>query len=180
MSDFRLYNTLARGIETFAPEDGKTVRMYTRGPTVYRPAHLGNFRTFLFEDLLRRVIALRGWKVVQVMNLTDVDDKIIKAASDQGITISEVTAPVVRTFNEDRAFLRIQDAEFYPRATDHIPEMIGIVERLIERKLAYLPADGSVYYAIDKFTGYGKLSRLHTREGKAGRPVLQGLPSQRH
>jgi len=173
MSDLRLYNTLTRRIETFAPENGKTVRMYTCGPTVYRPAHLGNFRTFLFEDLLRRVIALRGWKLVQVMNLTDVDDKIIKAASDQGITISEVTAPVVRTFNADRSFLRIQDAEFYPRATDHIPEMIAIVERLVERKLAYLADDGTVYYAIDKFEGYGKLSRLDTREVKAGARVIQ-------
>src|SRR3981081_4184885 len=173
MSDLRLYNTLTRQIETFAPADGKTVRMYTCGPTVYRPAHLGNFRTFLFEDLLRRVIALRGWKLIQVMNLTDVDDKIIKAASDQGITISEVTAPVVRTFNEDRSFLRIEDAEFYPRATDHIPEMIAIVERLIERKLAYLADDGTVYYAIDKLKGYGKLSRLDTREVKAGARVLQ-------
>src|SRR5256714_7124703 len=173
MSDLRLYNTLTRQIETFAPADGKTVRMYTCGPTVYRPAHLGNFRTFLFEDLLRRVIALRGWKLVQVMNLTDVDDKIIKAASDQGATISEVTAPVVRTFNEDRSFLRIQDAEFYPRATDHIPEMIAIVERLVERKLAYLADDGTVYYAIDKFKGYGKLSRLDTREVKAGARVIQ-------
>ena len=173
MSDLRLYNTLTRRIETFAPEDGKTVRIYTCGPTVYRPAHLGNFRTFLFEDLLRRVIALRGWKLVQVMNLTDVDDKIIKAASDQGITISEVTAPVVRTFNADRSFLRIQDAEFYPRATDHIPEMIAIVERLVERKLAYLADDGTVYYAIDKFEGYGKLSRLDTREVKAGARVIQ-------
>jgi len=173
MSDLRLYNTLTRRVETFTPEDGKTVRMYTCGPTVYRPAHLGNFRTFLFEDLLRRVIALRGWKLVQVMNLTDVDDKIIKAASDQGITISEVTAPVVRTFNADRSFLRIQDAEFYPRATDHIPEMIAIVERLVERKLAYLADDGTVYYAIDKFEGYGKLSRLDTREVKAGARVIQ-------
>ena len=121
MSDLRLYNTLTRRVETFAPEDGETVRMYTCGPTVYRPAHLGNFRTFLFEDLLRRVILLRGCKLVQVMNLTDVDDKIITAASKQGISISEVTAPVARTFQEDRSFLRIQDAEFYPRATDHIP-----------------------------------------------------------
>src|SRR5256714_4864419 len=173
MSDLRLYNTLTRQIETFAPADGKTVRMYTCGPTVYRPAHLGNFRTFLFEDLLRRVIALRGWKLVQVMNLTDVDDKIIKAASDQGATISEVTAPVVRTFNEDRSFLRIQDAEFYPRATDHIPEMIAIVERLVERKLAYLADDGTVYFAIDKFKDYGKLSRLDTGEVRAGARVIQ-------
>jgi cysteinyl-tRNA synthetase len=173
MSDFRLYNTLTRSIETFEPADGKTVRMYTCGPTVYKPAHLGNFRTFLFEDLLRRVIALRGWKLVQVMNLTDVDDKIIKSASEQGIKINDVTAPVERKFNEDRAFLGIQDAEFYPKATDHIPEMIAIVSRLVERKLAYKADDGTVYFAIDKFKGYGKLSRLDTREVRSGARVLQ-------
>ncbi len=171
--ELRLYNTLTRRIEPFAPEDGKTVRMYTCGPTVYRPAHLGNFRTFLFEDLLRRVIALRGWKLFQVMNLTDVDDKIIKAASERGLTIGEVTAAVTETFHQDRAFLRIQDAELYPKATDHIPEMIGIVERLVERKLAYLADDRSVYFAIDKFKDYGKLSRLDTREVKAGARVMQ-------
>jgi cysteinyl-tRNA synthetase len=173
MPDFRLYNTLSRSIESFEPSDGQTVRMYTCGPTVYKPAHLGNFRTFMFEDLLRRVIALRGWKLVQVMNLTDVDDKIIKSASEQGITISEVTAPVVQTFNTDRAFLRIQDAEVYPRATDHIPEMLDIVRRLVDRGLAYLADDGTVYFAIDKFKDYGKLSRLDTREVRAGARVLQ-------
>jgi cysteinyl-tRNA synthetase len=173
MSDFRLYNTLTRSIESFAPADGETVRVYTCGPTVYKPAHLGNFRTFLFEDLLRRVIQLRGWHIVQVMNLTDVDDKIIKAAADSGKTISEITAPVIQTFNTDRAFLRIQDAEFYPRATDHIPEMIGIVAALVKRNLAYLAEDGTVYYAIDKFKDYGKLSRLDTREVKTGARVLQ-------
>jgi cysteinyl-tRNA synthetase len=171
--EFRLYNTLTRKIETFTPEDGKTVRMYACGPTVYKPAHLGNFRTFLFEDLLRRVIALRGWKLFQVMNLTDVDDKIIKSASERGVTIGEVTAPVTETFHQDRAFLRIQDAELYPKATEHIPEMIAIVARLVERKLAYLADDGSVYFAIDKFKGYGKLSRLDTREVKAGARVIQ-------
>ena len=171
--EFRLYNTLSRKIEPFAPEDGKTVRLYTCGPTVYRPAHLGNFRTFLFEDLLRRVIALRGWKPFQVMNLTDVDDKIIKSASERGLSIGEVTAPITEIFHKDRAFLRIEDAELYPKATDHIPEMIGIVERLVERKLAYLADDGSVYFAIDKFKGYGKLSRLDTREVKAGARVMQ-------
>ena len=171
--EFRLYNTLTRKIEPFTPEDGKTVRMYTCGPTVYKPAHLGNFRTFLFEDLLRRVIVLRGWKPFQVMNLTDVDDKIIKSASEQGLTIGEVTAPVTDTFHQDRAFLRIQDAELYPKATEHIPEMIGIVARLVERKLAYLAEDASVYFAIDKFKDYGKLSRLDTREVKAGARVMQ-------
>src|SRR5204862_7790521 len=117
--DFRLYNTLTRKLESFSPADGETVRTYTCGPTVYRPAHLGNFRTFLFEDLLRRVIALRGWKIFQVMNLTDVDDKIIKLASERAIRISEITAPVTETFHADRAFLRIQNAELYPKATDH-------------------------------------------------------------
>ena len=171
--EFRLYNTLTRKIEPFTPEDGKTVRIYTCGPTVYRPAHLGNFRTFLFEDLLRRVIALRGWKIFQVMNLTDVDDKIIKSASEQGSTIAKITAPVTKKFHEDRAFLRIQDAELYPKATDHIPEMIGIVQKLMDKKLAYLADDGSIYFAIDKFKDYGKLSRLDTREVKAGARVMQ-------
>src|SRR5258707_15625088 len=104
--EFRLYNTLTRRIEPFTPEDGKTVRIYACGPTVYRPAHLGNFRTFLFEDLLRRVIAMRGWKILQVMNLTDVDDKIIKSASERGISIGEVTAPITDVFHTDRKFLR--------------------------------------------------------------------------
>jgi len=172
-SEFRLYNTLSRKVESFAPADGETVRIYTCGPTVYRPAHLGNFRTFLFEDLLRRVLALRGWKVVQVMNLTDVDDKIIQAAHERGTTIYEITAPVAKIFHGDRKFLRIQDAEIYPKATDHIPEMIDIVRRLVDRKLAYKADDGTVYFAIDKFKDYGKLSRLDTREVKAGARVLQ-------
>jgi cysteinyl-tRNA synthetase len=173
MSDFRLYNTLTRQVEPFAPADGRTVRMYTCGPTVYNPAHLGNFRTFLFEDLMRRAFVLRGWQVNQVMNLTDVDDKIIKRALEQGKTIGEVTAPVVEIFHRDREFLRIQPAEHYPRATDFIPQMIALVERLLARGVAYQAEDGSVYFAIGKFPGYGKLSRLDTREVKSGARVLQ-------
>src|SRR3990170_8834676 len=171
--EFRLYNTLSRTVETFAPADGKTVRIYACGPTVYKPAHLGNFRTFLFGDLLRRVLALRGWKVNQVMNLTDVDDKIIKSASDRGLGIREATTPVTATFHADRAFLRIQDAELYPKATDHIPEMVSIVEKLVAANLAYIAEDKSVYFAIDRFKGYGKLSRLDTREVKAGARGIQ-------
>ena len=121
MPEFRLYNTLSRTVEPFAPADGETVRLYTCGPTVYNPAHLGNFRTFLFEDLMRRVLRLRGWKVEQVMNLTDVDDKIIKRATEQGKTIIEVTDPIVTIFHADRKYLRIEDAEHYPRATAYIP-----------------------------------------------------------
>jgi cysteinyl-tRNA synthetase len=173
MSDFRLYNTLTRRVEPFAPADGRTVRMYTCGPTVYNPAHLGNFRTFLFEDLMRRVFVLRGWGVRQVMNLTDVDDKIIKRAVEQGKTIDEVTAPIVEIFHRDREFLRIQPAEEYPKATDYIRQMVALVQRLVEQGVAYKAEDGSVYFAIDKFPGYGKLSRLDTREVKSGARVLQ-------
>jgi cysteinyl-tRNA synthetase len=173
MSDFRLFNTLTRQVEPFAPADGTTVRMYTCGPTVYNPAHLGNFRTFLFEDLMRRVLALRGWKVHQVMNLTDVDDKIIKRAQEQGKTITQVTEPVIVIFHRDREYLRIQAAEEYPKATEFIPQMIALVERLIARGVAYLAEDGSVYFAIGKFPEYGRLSRLDTREIKAGARVIQ-------
>ena len=173
MSDFRLYNTLTRQVEPFSPADGRTVRMYTCGPTVYNPAHLGNFRTFLFEDLMRRVLALRGWRVEQVMNLTDVDDKIIRRAFEQRKSITQVTEPVIEIFHRDREFLRIQRAEQYPRATEFIPQMIALVQRLVDRGVAYQAEDGSVYFAIDRFPGYGKLSRLDTREVKSGARVLQ-------
>ena len=173
MPELRLYNSLTRQDEPFAPADGHTVRLYTCGPTVYNPAHLGNFRTFLFEDLLRRVIRLRGWNIEQVMNLTDVDDKIIKRATEQGKTIRQVTDPVVETFHADREFLRVQRAEHYPRATDYIAEMITLVQRLEAKGVAYKADDGSVYFAIDKFPAYGKLSRLDTREIKSGARVSQ-------
>ena len=169
----RLYNTLTRSVEPFTPTDGKTVRMYTCGPTVYNPAHIGNFRTFLFEDLLRRVLRLNGWDVIQVMNLTDVDDKIIKRAHEQNKSITEVTEPVTEIFHADRKYLRIEDAEVYPTATGHIPEMIALVERLLEKGIAYKADDGSVYFAIARFPGYGRLSRLDTREIKSGARVAQ-------
>ena len=173
MPEFRLHNTLTRTTEAFAPADGDTVRLYTCGPTVYDPAHIGNFRTFLFEDLLRRAIRLRGWKVEQVMNLTDVDDKIIKRATAQGRTIREVTDPIVTVFHEDRKYLRIEDAEHYPRATAYIPQMIALVERLMKNGVAYLAEDGSIYFAIGKFAPYGRLSRLDTREIRSGARVAQ-------
>ncbi|MBX3174764.1 MAG: cysteine--tRNA ligase [Gemmatimonadaceae bacterium] len=173
MPEFRLYNTMSRRVEDFAPADGDTVRLYTCGPTVYNPAHLGNFRTFLFEDLLRRVLRLRGWKVEQVMNLTDVDDKIIVRASQQGKTIHEVTDPVVEVFHADRKYLRIEDAEHYPRATAYIPQMIALVERLIANGVAYVAEDKSVYFAITKFQGYGKLARLDTIDVQVGARVAQ-------
>jgi cysteinyl-tRNA synthetase len=173
MSEFRLFNTMSRSVEAFAPADGETVHIYSCGPTVYNPAHLGNFRTFLFTDLLRRAIRLRGWKVRQVMNLTDVDDKIIRRAQEQGKSIRQVTEPVTKIFHADREYLRIERAEVYPKATDYIAQMIGLVERLIERGVAYVAEDKSVYFAIDRFPGYGRLSRLDTREVKTGARVVQ-------
>src|SRR3954467_2860609 len=173
MAEFRLFNTMTRSIEPFAPSDGETVRIYSCGPTVYNPAHLGNFRTFLFVDLLRRALKLRGWKVRQVMNLTDVDDKIIKRAHEQRKTIREVTEPVSEIFHKDREYLRIERAEEYPKATDYIPQMIELVQQLIANGVAYVADDKSVYFAIDRFPQYGKLSRLDKRELKTGARVAQ-------
>jgi cysteinyl-tRNA synthetase len=173
MAEFRLYNTLTRRVEAFAPMDGRSVRIYSCGPTVYNPAHLGNFRTFLFVDLLRRTLRLRGWSVRQVMNVTDVDDKIIRRAADQGKTIRDVTEPVAKLFHQDREYLRIEPAEEYPRATDYIPQMIALVAQLIDNGVAYRADDGSVYFAIDRFPGYGKLSQLDRREVIPGARVAQ-------
>ena len=171
--EFRLYNTMTRSVEPFAPADGETVRMYSCGPTVYNAAHLGNFRSFLFYDLLRQALRLRGWKVRQVMNLTDVDDKIIKRADEQGKKITEVTEPITEIFFEDRDYLRIHPADTYPKATEYIPQMIELVKTLMDRKVAYRAEDGSVYFAIDRFPGYGRLSRLDKREVKSGARVAQ-------
>lgn len=173
MQEFRLYNTLTRRVEPFAPANGDTVRIYSCGPTVYNPAHLGNFRTFLFVDLLRRALRLRGWKVHQVMNLTDVDDKIIRRAAEQGKTIAEVTEPVTEIFFRDRDYLRIEPAEAYPKATDYVPQMVALVKTLVDKGVAYQADDRSVYFAIDRFPSYGQLSRLDKREVKAGARVAQ-------
>jgi len=171
--DFRLFNTMTRSVERFAPADGETVRIYSCGPTVYNPAHLGNFRTFLFVDLLRRTLRMRGWAVRQVMNLTDVDDKIIRRAHEQAKTIRQVTEPVTEIFHADRKYLRIESAEVYPKATDYIPQMIALVERLVERGIAYQADDRSVYFAIGRFPEYGRLSRLDKREIRVGARVAQ-------
>jgi cysteinyl-tRNA synthetase len=178
--EFRLYNTLTRSVERFAPSDGRTVRFYSCGPTVYNPAHLGNFRSFLFYDLLRQALRLYGWDVRQVMNLTDVDDKIIKRASEQGKTIGEITEPVTEIFFADRDYLRIKPADVYPRATKYIPQMIALVSRLLDKKVAYHAEDKSVYFAIGRFAEYGRLSRLDTREVKAGARVAQDDYTKEH
>jgi cysteinyl-tRNA synthetase len=164
----RLYNTMARAVEPFAPIEPGRVALYACGPTVYNFAHIGNFRTFLFEDLLRRWLDASGYDVFHVMNLTDVDDKTIKGASAAGRPLRDYVVPFIDAFHEDRRYLRIRDASEYPRATDFIPAMIALIATLIEKQIAYVGDDGSVYFAIARFPAYGKLSRLDTRTLKTG------------
>ncbi|HEU5261056.1 MAG TPA: cysteine--tRNA ligase [Gemmatimonadales bacterium] len=166
-----LYNTLSRRVEPFQPLAPPRVTLYTCGPTVWNYAHIGNFRTFLFEDLLRRYLGYSGYDVFHVMNLTDVDDRTIKAAAAAGKRLDEHTAPFVEAFFEDRDYLRIKAAHAYPRATQSVPAMVALVERLLARGVAYKGEDGSVYFAIDRFPTYGRLSRLDRREIKVGARV---------
>jgi len=166
-----LYNTLTRRVEPFEPLAPPRVTLYTCGPTVWNFAHIGNFRTFLFEDLLRRYLEYSGYDVYHIMNLTDVDDRTIKAAAAAGKRLEAHTAPFVQAFFEDRDYLRIKPAHVYPRATGSVPAMIRLVERLLERGVAYKGEDGSIYFAIAKFPTYGRLSRLDTRELKTGARV---------
>ena len=133
--------------------------MYTCGPTVYRDAHIGNFRTYLFEDLLRRTLKFLGYRVTQVMNLTDVDDKTIRDSRARGVKLKEHTAPIIERFFADLDLLGIERAEYYPAATDHIPEMIALIEELLRKGVAY-QAEGNVYFSIAKFPEYGQLSGM--------------------
>lgn len=167
----RLYNTLTRRIEPFTPLAPPRVSMYTCGPTVWNFAHIGNFRTFLFEDLLRRWLEASGYEVLHLMNLTDVDDRIIREAGARGVSIRDFTAPFAEAFFEDCRFLRIRPAHVYPKATDFIPAMIRLVEDLLGKGIAYRGEDGSIYFSIDRFPAYGRLSRLDRRELKAGARV---------
>src|SRR5258705_527088 len=167
----RLHNTLTRSIEPFQPLAPGRVTLYTCGPTVWNYAHIGNFRTFLFEDLLRRWLERSGYDVFHVMNLTDVDDRTIKAARTAGKRLAEHTAPFTKAFFEDRDYMRIKPATVYTAATAYMPQMIALVSRLLDRGVAYKGEDGSVYFALAKFPTYGRLSRLDSREIKVGARV---------
>jgi cysteinyl-tRNA synthetase len=169
----QFYNSLTRNKESFAPIEPGQVRMYTCGPTVYNFAHIGNFRAYTFEDLLRRALAFNGCRVTQVMNLTDVDDKTIRGSKAAGVPLKTFTAPFVAAFFEDLKTLNIQSAEVYPAATDHIPEMIALIAKLFERGLAYQSEDGSVYFSVAKLPGYGKLAHLDFGGLRAGARVAQ-------
>ncbi len=169
----KIYNTMSRTKEVLIPLDGKTVRMYTCGPTVYDFAHVGNFRAYIFGDLLRRYIQFSGFGVEQVQNLTDVDDKTIRASMGQGLPLKAFTQKYIDAFFEDLKLLNIEPAEHYPAATDYMPEIIHLIQVLIDKGYAYPSKDGSVYYCIDKFKAYGKLARLDRKGMKSGVRVNQ-------
>ena len=162
----RLTNTLTGEQEPFVPQDKQTVRMYTCGPTVYDFVHIGNLRTYVFEDILRRHLASK-WTIKHVMNITDIDDKIIKRSIETGKDIKSYSAPYSAAFFEDCEKLKIQKPEIITPATEHIPEMIDLINRLLESGYAYREGD-SIYYRISRFPNYGRLSKLDRRELKIG------------
>jgi len=163
-------NSLTRTKEKFKPIEPGKVRMYTCGPTVYNFATVGNFRAYMFEDLLRRFLKYKGFEVTQVMNLTDIDDKTIRDSQAAGVTLKEFTEKYIKAFFEDLDSLRIERAEHYPAATDHIDEMVSLVKQLVARGLAY-EVDGNYYFKISEFGGYGKLANLDMAGLKAGARV---------
>src|SRR6202142_2696098 len=178
MHDIQVHNTLSGKVEPFVPQKKDEVRMYTCGPTTYDYAHIGNFRTFVFQDILRRFLKVRGFKLMHVMNLTDVDDRIIQNAAAAGVSIREYTEKYVQAFFEDMGALHLQQPEETVRATDHIEDMVALISRLQEKGLTY-PREGSIYYRIAKFPEYGKLSKIDIGGMKAGARV-DNDPYEKH
>jgi cysteinyl-tRNA synthetase len=168
--ELRLFNTLSAQVEALTPLAPPEVRFYACGPTVYDRAHVGNFRSFVATDVLRRTLKHLGYRVREVMNLTDVDDRIIQKAQAAGKDLGAFTAPYIRAFEEDMATLRLERPEHLPRATDHIADMIGLIERLQARGHTYT-AEGSVYFRIASFPDYGRLARLDVAGIQAGARV---------
>ena len=164
----RFFNTMGRSLQEFTAIKPGSVRMYTCGPTVYNYAHIGNFRAYLFEDILRRTLEYFGNQVTQVMNLTDVDDKTIRDSKAAGLKLQDFTRKYKDAFFEDLKTLRIEPAEHYPEATTHIPEMLRMIDILFKKGFAYKSEDGSVYFSIDKFPDYGKLARIDREQQRAG------------
>jgi len=166
----KLLNTLGRRLGDFAPLQSGHVRMYTCGPTVYNVVHIGNLRTFVFEDVLRRRFLARGDRVTQIMNLTDVDDKTIRGAEEAGVSLGEFTARYTEAFFRDIGRLFVEPAERYPKATEHVPEMIDLIQRLAARGHTY-ETEGSVYFRISTFPEYGKLSGIDLTRTRRGERV---------
>ena len=163
----KFFNTLTKKKEEFLPVEDNIVKMYTCGPTVYDLAHIGNFRAYVFEDLLHRYLEFRNYKVIRVMNITDVDDKTIKGARENGVSLREYTDKYIKIFIEDMETLRLKKPDFMPRATEHIKEMVELIKKLLEKGYAYYK-DGSIYFSISKFPSYGKLSGIDKSKVKIG------------
>ncbi|MDP2974069.1 MAG: class I tRNA ligase family protein, partial [Candidatus Diapherotrites archaeon] len=169
----RLYNTLSRKKEAFKPLHGKKVGIYTCGPTVYDFIHIGNLKSFLAEDVLKRYLLYKGFKVKHVRNITDVDDKTIRGSKKEGIPLQEFTGRYTKAFFEDIEKVRILPADIYPKATEHIKEMVSLVKKLLQKGYAYKAEDGSIYFKIEKFKNYGKLAHIDFRQLKVGARVNQ-------
>ena len=170
MAEIQLHNTLGGKIEPFVPQKVGEVRMYSCGPTVYDYAHIGNYRTFVFQDILRRFLKSRGFKMTQVMNLTDVDDRIIANAAAAGVGIREYTEKFAQAFFDDCKTLSLEAPEHWTRATDNIDSMVRLIEQLREKSFTY-ESEGSIYYRISKFPDYGKLSNIDVAGIQAGARV---------
>ena len=164
----QVFNSLTRRLEELKPLEGDTIRLYTCGPTVYNFAHIGNFRAYAFEDVLRRVIQFNGMKIRQVMNLTDVDDKTIRDSRAAGLPLATFTRIYKDAFFEDLRTLRVEPAEHYPEATAHIPEMLAMIGQLMEKGFAYQSDDGSIYFSIAKCPNYGQLVKLDFENQRIG------------
>ncbi len=164
----KLHNTLSRKKESFMPLKDRKVNIYSCGPTVYAPPHIGNYRAYAFVDLLKRYLLYKGYKVKHVMNITDVDDKTIRDSKKEGVSLTEFTRRYEKAFFEDLKVLNIMPADVYPRATEHINEMVELTKCLLKKGVAYKGEDGSTYYAISKFKGYGKLANIDVKKLKTG------------
>ncbi|MBQ7403770.1 MAG: cysteine--tRNA ligase [Lentisphaeria bacterium] len=164
----KFFNTMGRTVEEFNPVNPAEVGLYTCGPTVYNFAHIGNFRAYLFEDILKRSLEYNGYKVKHVMNLTDVDDKTIRDSQAAKLPLNEFTAKYKKAFFEDLDKLRIERADVYPEATTHIPEMIQTIQTLLDKGYAYQSDDKCIYFSIDKFPEYGKLAKIDRENQRAG------------
>ena len=169
-TEIRLHNTLSNQTEPFVPQKSGEVTMYTCGPTVYDYAHIGNYRTFIFQDILRRFLKLRGFRLTHVMNLTDVDDRIIANAAAKNVSIRDYTEKFAQAFFDDCKALSIESPERWVRATDNIDAMVALIQRLQEKTYTY-PSEGSIYYRIAKFPDYGKLSKIDVTGIQAGARV---------
>ena len=164
----KFFNTMERRVMEFEPLKAGEVGLYTCGPTVYNFAHIGNFRAYMFEDILKRTLEYFGYKVHQVMNLTDVDDKTIRDSRAAGLPLRTFTEKYKKAFFEDIKSLNIEPAEIYPAATDHIPEMIKLIQILMDKGFAYQAEDKCIYFSIDKFPSYGKLAKIDRENQRAG------------